>query len=89
MGVFTTSGTSGRKLKRVVSHRDFALMVGMLHRGPAPPPGEIFMLLGPVDGLLGPTVGVEAARARGSIPVLAGMWTRARRSRPSPSCAPA
>jgi phenylacetate-CoA ligase len=74
MGIFTTSGTSGRKLKRVVSHRDFGLMLGLLHRNPAPPPGEIFMLLGPIDGLLGPTVGVEAARTRGSIPVLAGMW---------------
>ena len=74
MGIFTTSGTSGRKLKRVVSWRDWRLMVGMLHRNPAPPPGEIFMLLGPADGLLGPSVGVEAARQRGSIPVLAGMW---------------
>ena len=74
MGVFTTSGTSGRKLKRVVSWRDWRLMIGLLHRNPAPPPGEIFMLLGPVDGLLGPSVGVEAARQRGSIPVLAGMW---------------
>jgi phenylacetate-CoA ligase len=74
MGIFATSGTSGRKLKRVVSHRDFGLMLALLHRNPAPPAGEIFMLLGPVDGLLGPTVGVEAARARGSIPVLAGTW---------------
>jgi phenylacetate-CoA ligase len=74
MGIFTTSGTSGRKLKRVVSWRDWRLMIGLLHRNPAPPPGEIFMLLGPIDGLLGPTVGVEAARLRGSIPVLAGMW---------------
>jgi phenylacetate-CoA ligase len=74
MGVFTTSGTSGRKLKRVVSWRDWRLMIALLHRNPAPPPGEIFMLLGPIDGLLGPSVGVEAARLRGSIPVLAGMW---------------
>jgi phenylacetate-CoA ligase len=74
MGIFTTSGTAGRKLKRVVSWRDFGLMLDLLHRNPPPPPGEIFMLLGPIDGLLGPTVGVEAARTRGSIPVLAGMW---------------
>jgi phenylacetate-CoA ligase len=74
MGMFTTSGTSGRKLKRVVSWRDWRLMIALLHRNPAPPPGEIFMLLGPIDGLLGPSVGVEAARQRGSIPVLAGMW---------------
>jgi phenylacetate-CoA ligase len=75
MGMFTTSGTSGRKLKRVVSRRDWRLMIAFLHRNaPTPPPGEIFMLLGPIDGLLGPSVGVEAARQRGAIPVLAGMW---------------
>ena len=32
------------------------------------------MLLGPIDGLLGPAVGTEAARMRGAIPVLAGLW---------------
>jgi phenylacetate-CoA ligase len=74
MGLFTTSGTSGRKLKRVVSWRDWRLMVERFYRFPAPPPGEIFMLLGPIDGLLGPAVGVEAMRERGAIPVLAGLW---------------
>jgi phenylacetate-CoA ligase len=74
MGVFTTSGTSGRKLKRVVSHRDWDLMLGRFWRMPEPPRGEIFMLLGPIDGLLGPAVGVEAWRMRGSVPVLAGLW---------------
>jgi phenylacetate-CoA ligase len=74
MGVFTTSGTSGRKLKRVVSQRDWQLMLDRFKRMPPVPAGEIFMLLGPVDGLLGPTVGVEAWRMRGSIPVLAGLW---------------
>ena len=73
-GVYTTSGTSGRKLKRVVSHRDWQLMLDRFKRMPQPTPGEIFMLLGPVDGLLGPSVGVEAWRMLGSIPVLAGMW---------------
>lgn len=74
MGVFTTSGTSGRKLKRVVSRRDWDLMLDRFLRHPAPPPGEISMLLGPTDGLLGPTVGVEMARRRGGIPVQAGLW---------------
>jgi phenylacetate-CoA ligase len=73
-GLYTTSGTSGRKLKRVVSHRDWRLMIDRFYRAPPPPPGEIFMLLGPVDGVLGATVGVEASRERGAIPVLAGMW---------------
>ena len=74
MGLFTTSGTSGRKLKRVVSERDWRLMIDRFYRHPAPPAGEIFMLLGPIDGLLGPAVGVEAARERGQIPLLAGLW---------------
>jgi phenylacetate-CoA ligase len=74
MGLFATSGTSGRKLKRVVSWRDWRLMVERFYRFPAPPPGEMFMLLGPIDGLLGPAVGVEAMRERGAIPVLAGLW---------------
>ncbi len=74
MGLYTTSGTSGRKLKRVVSRRDWRLMIDRFYRAPAPPPGEMFMLLGPVDGVLGATVGVEAARERGSIPILAGLW---------------
>ena len=37
-------------------------------------PGEANFLFGPVDGVLGATVGVEAARERGSIPILAGLW---------------
>ena len=74
MGLFTTSGTSGRKLKRVVSNRDWRLMIDRFFRYPSPPPGEIFMLLGPIDGMLGPAVGVEAARERGQIPLLAGLW---------------
>jgi phenylacetate-CoA ligase len=73
-GLYTTSGTSGRKLKRVVSLRDWRLMIDRFYRNPAPPRGEMFMLLGPIDGVLGATVGVEAARERGQIPVLAGMW---------------
>ncbi|HEX4034236.1 MAG TPA: AMP-binding protein [Solirubrobacteraceae bacterium] len=73
-GLYTTSGTSGRKLKRLVSHRDWRLMIDRFYRAPAPPPGELFMLLGPVDGVLGATVGVEAMRERGAVPVLAGMW---------------
>ena len=32
------------------------------------------MLLGPIDGMLGPAVGVEAARERGQVPLLAGLW---------------
>lgn len=74
MGLFTTSGTSGRKLKRIVSWRDWRLMIDRFYRAPPPPAGEIFMLLGPIDGMLGPAVAVESVRERGVIPVLAGLW---------------
>ena len=74
MGIFTTSGTSGRKLKRAVSHRDWELMLDRFKRHPGPEPGDIYMLLGPVDALLGPSVGVEANRRGGGVPVLAGLW---------------
>jgi len=74
IGLCTTSGTSGRKLKRVVSNRDWRLMIDRFFRYPSPPAGEIFMLLGPIDGMLGPAVGVEAARERGQVPLLAGLW---------------
>ena len=39
MGLFTTSGTSGRKLKRVVSHRDWRLMIDRFFRYPSPAAG--------------------------------------------------
>jgi phenylacetate-CoA ligase len=74
MGIFTTSGTTGRKLKRVVSRRDWRLMLDRFRRHPGPEPGDIYMLLGPSDGLLGPTIGLEANRQLGAIPVQAGMW---------------
>jgi phenylacetate-CoA ligase len=74
MGLFTTSGTTGRKLKRLVSRRDWRLMLDRFSRHPGPEPGDIYMLLGPIDGLLGPSVAVEANRRMGAIPVLAGLW---------------
>jgi len=74
MGLFTTSGTSGRKLKRVFSRRDWELMLGRFRRHPFAEPGDIAMMLGPIDGLVGPSVAVEAWRRAGAIPVLAGLW---------------
>ena len=73
-GVYTTSGTTGRKLKRCTSRRDWRLMLERFERHPGPEPGDIYMLLGPVDGLLGPTIAVEAFRRMGAVPVLAGLW---------------
>jgi phenylacetate-CoA ligase len=72
--LFTTSGTSGRKLKRVVSHRDWELFLGFFKRGGRPEPGELVMTLAPIDGLAGPTASVEALRRAGGVPILAGTW---------------
>jgi phenylacetate-CoA ligase len=72
--LFTTSGTSGRKLKRVFSHRDWELFLGFFQRAPQPEPGERSMTLAPIDGLAGPTGSVEAFRRAGGVPILAGTW---------------
>lgn len=72
--LFTTSGTSGRRLRRVFSARDFGYVLDRFARKPLAARGERVMVLGPVDGLLGPTASVEAARRAGALPILAGLW---------------
>lgn len=76
---FNTSGTSGRRLKLVRSRRDWRLLLQWFRRHPLNDPGELVIILGPIDGLLGPTASVEGIRQAGGIPVLAGLWdTRAK-----------
>ena len=70
----TTSGTTGRKLRRVYSARDWELAVGRLARGRGDSRGKLSMSLGPIDGLTGPTMAVEATIRTGGVPVLAGLW---------------
>ena len=89
MGIFTTSGTSGRKLKRVVSWRDWRLMIGLLHRNPAPPPGEIFMLLGRSTACSARRSASRPRACAAASRCWPGCGTRAPRCRRSPSCAPA
>jgi phenylacetate-CoA ligase len=84
MGLFTTSGTSGRKLKRVVSRRDWRLMIDRFYRMPAPPPGEMFMLLGPACS--GRRSASRPHASAGRSRCSPGCGTRGPRSRRSPSC---
>ncbi len=78
---FTTSGTTGTPLQRVFSARDWLLVLGRFARRPIVQPGDRLLLLGAVDGLMGPTATVEAARAVGAMPILAGLWDTRRKVR--------
>ncbi len=71
---FTSSGTSGTRLRRVLSDRDWRLVLGRFARRPIVEPGDRLLVLGASDGLMGPTATVEAARACGALPILAGLW---------------
>ena len=69
----TTSGTTGRPLRRVFSGRDWGYVLDRFQRNPRVGPGDITMTLGPVDGLMGPTAGAEGAARAGAMVVLAGL----------------
>ena len=70
----TTSGTTGRPLRRVFSARDWGYVLDKFQRNPQVGPGDITMTLGPTDGLMGPTAGVESAARAGALVVLAGLY---------------
>jgi phenylacetate-CoA ligase len=69
----TTSGTTGRPLKRVFSARDWKYAVEKLLRRPRVGPGDITVSLGPVDGLMGPSASAEAAMRAGALVVPAAL----------------
>jgi phenylacetate-CoA ligase len=70
----TTSGTTGRPLRRVFSARDWGYVLDRLQRNSAVGPGDIVVTLGPVDGLMGPTASAESAARAGAMVVLAGLF---------------
>ncbi len=71
--LLSTSGTTGRPLRRVFSHRDWGYILDRFQRKPFMGPGEISIILGPVDGLMGPTAAMEAGARMGAIMVPAGL----------------
>lgn len=71
---FSTSGTTGRPVKRVFSKRDWEYICQRFARNPVLEPGEIAMVLGPSDSLTGPSAAVEALNYQGILVVKAGLY---------------
>lgn len=72
---FTTSGTTGRALRRVYSQRDWNYVMERFRRSPRIRPGEKVMILGPIDGLQAPTASMESVALMGGLVVPAGLWS--------------
>lgn len=66
---FTTSGTTGRPVVRILSRRDWSYILKRFQREAFLKPGDIAVILGPTDGLLGPTAVLEGWQAMGAIVV--------------------
>ncbi len=69
-----TSGTTGQPLRRVFSARDWGYVLDRMERNSPLRPGDVLMILGPIDGLLGPTASAESAARAGALVVLAGLY---------------
>ena len=72
---FTTSGTTGRPIVRVYSDRDWSCVRSLFQRNPFLSPGDIAVLLGPTDGLAGPSAGVDGWEAMGALVVRAARYS--------------
>ena len=71
----TTSGTTGRPLRRVFSARDWRYVIERFLRQPsAARPGDIVVALGPLDGLMGPMVSLDVAAMQGTLHVSAARY---------------
>ena len=71
--LLTTSGTTGRPLRRVFSQRDWDYILDRFQRKPIYARGDISIILGPIDGLMGPSAAYEAGVRQGAIMVAAGL----------------
>lgn len=72
--IFSTSGTSGRPLRRVVSAHDWQIFVERSEQDSALGPDDTVMLLGPTDGMFGPTANLHVASRAGATVISAGRW---------------
>jgi phenylacetate-CoA ligase len=70
----TTSGTTGRPLRRVFSARDWSYVLDRMQRNSSIGPGDIVVTLGPIDGLMGPMASAESGARAGAMVVLAGLY---------------
>ena len=69
-----TSGTTGVPLRRIFSARDWGYLLDRFQRNPTVGPGDVVVVLGPTDGLMGPTLSAEAAARAGAMIVKAGLY---------------
>ncbi len=69
-----TSGTTGTPLRRIFSERDWRYLLDRFQRKPVVGPGDIAVVLGPIDGMMGPTLAAEGAARGGAMAVLAGLY---------------
>jgi phenylacetate-CoA ligase len=69
-----TSGTTGRPLRRVFSARDWRYMIDRFRRNPTVGPGDVAVVLGPIDALIGPSVSSETLSAMGAMVAHAGLY---------------
>jgi len=65
----------------VFSARDWGYVLDRLQRNSPVSHGDVSMILGPIDGLLGPTASAESAARAGALVVLAGLYDSAAKVR--------
>lgn len=65
--IFSTSGTTGTPLKRVVSRADWKRVLDRFLRISPVGPGDIVAILGPLDDLFGATAGAEGLAHAGAL----------------------
>jgi phenylacetate-CoA ligase len=70
---FSTSGTTGTPLRRVFSARDWRYVLDKFQRNPIVGPGDVVVLLGPRDGLMGPTGSAEGMARAGALVMETGL----------------
>ena len=76
---FTTSGTTGTPLRRVYSKRDWQHVLDRFARSPLYTADDVLLLTTPVDGLVGPTAGLEAGSNAGALVITGGLWSTKRK----------
>ena len=69
-----TSGTTGIPLRRIFSARDWGYLLDRFQRNPMVGPGDTVVVLGPTDGMMGPTLSAESAAHVGAMIVKAGLY---------------
>jgi phenylacetate-CoA ligase len=72
---FATSGTTGKPLNRAYSKRDWDLYTGRMAVYTPLNPGEVVVVLGPTDGLMGPFAGAAARMLMGAMVVRLGRYS--------------